>query len=60
MMQALALAGGLTEYAHKDRLYVLRGSPKPTRIRFDFRWLVLGEGRGPSFSLQPGDVIVAE
>jgi len=60
MLQALALAGGLTEYAHKDRLYVLRGSPKPTRIRFDFRWLVLGEGRAPSFTLQPGDAIVAE
>jgi polysaccharide export outer membrane protein len=60
MLQALALAGGLTEYAHKDRLYVLRGSPQPTRIRFDLRWLMLGEGRGPSFTLQPGDAIVAE
>lgn len=60
MLQALALAGGLTEYAHKDRLYVMRGGPKPIRIRFDFRWLVLGEGRAPSFVLQPGDAIVAE
>jgi polysaccharide export outer membrane protein len=60
MLQALALAGGLTEFAHKDRLFVLRGSPQPTRIRFDFRWLVLGEGRAPSFTLEPGDAIVAE
>ena len=56
----LAQVGGLTEYAHKDRLYVLRGRPEPVRIRFDVRDLLQGEGRGVGFILWPGDVIVAE
>jgi polysaccharide biosynthesis/export protein len=60
LLGALAMAGGLTEYAHKDRLFVLRGQPAPTRIRFDFRRLLRAEGRGPSFQLEPGDVVVAE
>jgi polysaccharide export outer membrane protein len=60
VLNALALAGGLKEYAHRDRIFVLRGQPRPTRIRFDVRWLVQGEGRGPSFVLEPGDVVLAE
>jgi polysaccharide biosynthesis/export protein len=60
LLDAVALAGGLTEYAHKDRLYVLRGQSKPIRIRFDVRLLLRGEGRGPAFLLEPGDILVAE
>jgi polysaccharide export outer membrane protein len=60
VLDALALAGGLTEYARKDRVYVLRGSPTPTRIRFDSRRLLRGEGRGLGFTLEPGDVVVVE
>jgi polysaccharide export outer membrane protein len=60
VLDAVALAGGLSEYAHKDRLYVLRGAPKPVRIRFDFRALLRGEGHGSSFLLEPGDILVAE
>lgn len=60
ILEMLAQVGGLTEYAHKDRLYVLRGRPEPVRIRFDVRDLLQGEGRGVGFILWPGDVIVAE
>jgi polysaccharide export outer membrane protein len=60
IVDMLALVGGLTEYAHKDRLYVLRGRPDTVRIRFDVRDLMQGEGRGYSFTMLPGDVIVAE
>jgi len=60
LVHALALAGGLTEYAHKDRVLVLRGQPTPIRIRFDFRRLLRGEGRGLAFALEPGDIVVAE
>ena len=58
MLDALAMAGGLTEYAHKDRVFVLRGSPRLTRIRFDFREMLRGEGPGLAFKLQPGDIIL--
>jgi polysaccharide export outer membrane protein len=60
ILDLLALVGGLTEYAHPDRLYVLRGRPDTVRIRFDVRQVMRGEGRGVSFTLEPGDVVVAE
>jgi polysaccharide biosynthesis/export protein len=60
VVDALALAGGLTEYAHKDGIYVLRGGPKPTRIRFETRRLLAADGRAASFVLEPGDVVVVE
>lgn len=56
---ALASAGGLTEFAHRDRIFVLRGGQSPRRIRFTFDGLT-EVGRAASFRLQPGDVVVAE
>jgi polysaccharide export outer membrane protein len=60
VLDAIALAGGMSEYAHKDRVFVLRGQPEPTRIRFDTKRLMRGEGRGLAFQLEPGDVVVIE
>lgn len=63
VLQALAAAGGLTDFAHKNGLFVLRklpGEPAPRRIRFHWDALTRGEGRGARFVLQPGDVVVAE
>jgi polysaccharide export outer membrane protein len=60
LLDGLAMAGGLTEYAHKDRVFVLRGSPTRTRIRFDFREMIRGEGPGVAFELLPGDIVVVE
>lgn len=63
VLQALAAAGGLTDFAHRDGLFVLRkvgGEPAPRRIRFHWDALTRGEGRGARFVLQPGDVVVAE
>jgi polysaccharide export outer membrane protein len=59
VVTALASAGGLTEFAHKDRIFVLRGGQSPRRIRFTFDELT-EVGRAASFRLQPGDVVVAE
>lgn len=63
VLQALAGAGGFTEYAKKDRIFVLRqqaGTPTPTRIRFTWEKLVHAEGRAPAFRLRSGDVVVVE
>jgi polysaccharide export outer membrane protein len=57
--EALASAGGLTEFAHRDQIYVLRRSPTLTRIRFTFDSLT-ETGRAATFRLQTGDVIVAD
>ena len=56
---ALAAAGGLTPFAHKDRIYVDRPG-EPQRIRFSYQELLRGVGRGASFRLRLGDVIVVE
>lgn len=63
VLQAIAAAGGLTDFAHKDGLFVLRKTPgqdAPQRIRF--KWDVLTRGEGPSarFPLLPGDTVIAE
>jgi polysaccharide biosynthesis/export protein len=57
--EALAGAGGLNEFAHKDRIYVLRKVPKPVRIRFTFAGLT-DTGPSSAFRLRQGDVVVVE
>jgi polysaccharide biosynthesis/export protein len=54
---ALASAGGKTDFASLDRIFVLR---PPKRIRFTYESIVRGEGRSATFVLEPGDVIVVE
>lgn len=69
--EALASAGGLTEFAHQDRIFVLRRAPsvgtsgtagaaEPVRIRFTFRALTGQSSRAALFRLRSGDVLVAE
>lgn len=63
VLQALAAAGGLTDFAHRDGIFVLRNVPgqaSPTRIRFTWDALISGEPKAVGFALQPGDVVVAE
>jgi polysaccharide biosynthesis/export protein len=57
--EALAAAGGLNEFAHKDRIYVVRKVPAPVRIRFTFASLT-DTGASSAFRLRQGDVIVVE
>lgn len=59
LAEALASAGGLTEYAHKDRIFVLRKLPTPVRIRFTFASLT-DIGPVATFRLQHGDIVVVE
>jgi polysaccharide biosynthesis/export protein len=68
VLQALASAGGMTEYAHKDRIFVLRqetvngsgADPPPARIRFTYEALSRAEGKAGTFRLKVGDVVVVE
>jgi polysaccharide export outer membrane protein len=57
---ALAAAGGLTPFAHKDRIFVIRARPQPVRIHFTYDAVTKGIGRAPSFRLRAGDVVVVE
>ena len=60
--QALAAAGGLTAFAHKDRIFVLRGGQQttPTRIRFTYDALTRNLGKAAQFRLETGDVVIVE
>jgi polysaccharide export outer membrane protein len=58
--QALAAAGGLSNFAKKDRIYVVRSTPTPTRIRFTYDALTKTVGAASQFRLKPGDVIIVE
>ena len=61
ILQVLAASGGLTEFGHHNRIYVLRVEQEhPTRIRFDLDELYRGEGKASLFRMRPGDVMVVE
>ena len=61
VLQALAKVGGLTEFADKSSIYVLRTNAGATRrIRFDYSALVEADPLAIRFHLKTGDVIVVE
>jgi polysaccharide biosynthesis/export protein len=65
VLKALAMAGGITQLAGRDRIFILRyGERKdkrdPIRIRFEYRALVLAEGAAPRFRMRSGDLIVVD
>jgi polysaccharide biosynthesis/export protein len=60
ILAALSQAGGLTEFARKDRLFVLRGGSDPQRVRIRYDQLTRGEDLSLGFRLRPGDVVIVE
>jgi len=57
----LARAGGLTEFADDDDIYVLRKSDADlSRIRFDYDHLAGGCRKSNSFELRDGDIVIVE
>src|SRR5262249_21681426 len=60
VLQALAAAGGFTQYAARDRIFVVRESPQRARIRFQFEELTQAEGKAANFHLRLGDTVVVE
>jgi polysaccharide export outer membrane protein len=61
VLQALAAAGGLTEWADKSMLFVLReAGGSRQRIRMTLEALQHAQGQAAQFRLAHGDVVVAE
>jgi polysaccharide export outer membrane protein len=60
LLQVIAQAGGLTDFASKDRIFVLRRVPEFRRIRFTYEALLQNQGGAATFLLRTGDVVVAE
>jgi len=59
VLRALAAASGLTEFAHKDRIYLVR-SGAPGRIRFSLDALSLPGSRSARFRVQGNDVVLVQ
>jgi len=57
--QALASAGGLTDLASKDEIYVVRRT-LAARVRFTYRALTTNDQSAANFTLQNDDVITVE
>jgi polysaccharide biosynthesis/export protein len=60
ILAALATAGGLTEFADGDSIYVVRRDPHLLRIRFRMRDLAGPEAISARFRLNDSDVVVVE
>ena len=59
VMQALSMAGGMTPYAERDEVKVLRGSGDSQQsLPFDYSAVERGEALEQNILLQPGDVVV--
>ncbi|HUQ94531.1 MAG TPA: polysaccharide biosynthesis/export family protein [Bryobacteraceae bacterium] len=59
VLQALNAAGGLTEYAKRKKIYVLRTeNGKQTKLPFDYQAVIRGEAADQNFLVKPEDTIV--
>lgn len=57
ILDVLAEAGGLSQYANRQGIYLLRGND---RIRFDYYQLIRGSATIRSFLVESGDTLVVE
>ncbi len=60
VVQALAIAGGMTAFANLDAIRILRRAADgvQTAIRFDYRDIEKGKRLHQNIILQPGDIVV--
>jgi polysaccharide biosynthesis/export protein len=57
--QAIAAAGGLSPFAHKNRIFVKRATSKgDVMILFNYDDLLAGKGKGAQFKLRQGDTVI--
>ena len=59
VLQAIAEAGGLTDYARRGKLYILRReNGKEIQLPFQYSAVIRGEHSEQNIVLQPGDTVV--
>ena len=61
VLQAISVAGGFTQFASKNRIFVLRKSPATgaeTRINISYDGIVSGADSAQNIVLIPGDTVV--
>jgi len=60
LLSVLAKAGGLTEFARRNHIYVVRNRPEVMRIRFRYADLTGGDPDALAFRFRTGDAVVVE
>jgi polysaccharide export outer membrane protein len=60
LAHAIAVAGGLTDYASRSGIFVVRTEPRPMRIRFTFEAVARNVGGAGEFQLHRGDQVEIE
>ena len=59
VLDALAMAGGLTEFASRKGIFVVRAEPSGNkRLHFNYNKAISENDEGENFLLQAGDVVV--
>ncbi|HKD13770.1 MAG TPA: polysaccharide biosynthesis/export family protein [Candidatus Angelobacter sp.] len=58
VLQLIARAGGLNEFASRKNIYILRGNDKKNRLHFNYKEVVKGKHSEQNIILQPGDTVV--
>lgn len=59
VLEMIARAGGLSEFANRGRIFVLRRTDS-LRVRFDYDKLSRADGAAVKFTLQDGDLVVVD
>ncbi len=60
LLQALAMAGGLNDFANKKILVMRESSESPKRIAIDYDDIIKGKAPEQNIVLMSGDIVVAE
>jgi polysaccharide export outer membrane protein len=59
VLQAINIAGGLTDYAKKKKIYILRNeNGRPVKLPFDYQAVINGDRPELNILLRPNDMIV--
>lgn len=60
VLDAIALAGGLREFAKKNKIYVLRETAAGRRVRLEYKYrdILRGKGNAQDILLEPHDTVV--
>lgn len=58
VLQLIARAGGLNEWANRKNIYILRSGDKKNRLHFNYKEVVKGKNSEQNIFLQPGDTVV--
>jgi polysaccharide biosynthesis/export protein len=59
VLQLISMAGGLQEYAKRDKIVVMREEKgSPVRYQFNYDWVMQGLNLRQNIELKPGDTVV--